>query len=491
MAVCLLLCLIFFPAGSASSGASFQAKTTYTRDSAVFLKQGILLLQKKRFAEAREKFLQAVQADSDSAEAFFYLSIAERDLGHLSAAESDLRRSLDLNPNSQNALYNLGVLLLESKKPVEAVNFLERAEKIGPASPEISANLVRAYLEAGREDEALRFAESSARQFGHLPAFDLAIGKTFLSRNLLKSARIFLGRAQQLLPSEPGILFPLAEVCLRQKDVTCVHQTLSHIPGNAQNTGTYHDLLAREYLLSGENFSAFQEIKRAAQLEPQNPAYLLLLGRLYQKFGRQQEALKILEKAEHLAPNSPDIFYSMAITYFIAGDFQTASHYARRVLQTAPRDDKALFLLGLCHFAVGKFQEAQMQLSDAVQREPGNKFYQTFYGMLLLSENEPLEARAHLEKAVELDPQYALPRYQLGRLCIRIGKYREASEELRKAVASEPDLTGAYYLLAHAYEHLGEKEKAQQALADFKKYHAAEYNERKELLRQMQNTMEQ
>src|SRR5579885_3530900 len=153
MAVCLLLCLIFFPAGSASSGASFQAKTTYTRDSAVFLKQGILLLQKKRFAEAREKFLQAVQADSDSAEAFFYLSIAE----------SDLRRSLDLNPNSQNALYNLGVLLLESKKPVEAVNFLERAEKIGPASPEISANLVRAYLEAGREDEALRFAESSAR----------------------------------------------------------------------------------------------------------------------------------------------------------------------------------------------------------------------------------------------------------------------------------------------------------------------------------------
>src|SRR5579885_1284041 len=222
MAVCLLLCLIFFPAGSASSGASFQAKTTYTRDSAVFLKQGILLLQKKRFAEAREEFLRAVQADSDSAEAFFYLSIAERDLGHLSAAESDLRRSLDLNPNSQNALYNLGVLLLESKKPVEAANFLERAEKIGPDSPEISANLVRAYLEAGREDEALRFAESSARQFGHLPAFDLAIGKTFLSRNLLKSARIFLGRAHQLLPSEPGILFPLAEVCLRQKDVTCV-----------------------------------------------------------------------------------------------------------------------------------------------------------------------------------------------------------------------------------------------------------------------------
>src|SRR5579862_5311661 len=96
MAFCLLFCLTFLPAGSALSEALFRAKTTHTQDSTNFLKQGIWLLQKKRFAEAREEFLRAVQADSDSAEAFFYLSIAERDLGHLSAAESDLRRSLDL-----------------------------------------------------------------------------------------------------------------------------------------------------------------------------------------------------------------------------------------------------------------------------------------------------------------------------------------------------------------------------------------------------------
>src|SRR2546426_12585025 len=77
------------------------------------LRQGILLLQQQHYQEAREEFLRVTKSNPESAEAFFYLGIAERGLRSPEHAEAALRHSLVLNPRSANALYNLGVILLE------------------------------------------------------------------------------------------------------------------------------------------------------------------------------------------------------------------------------------------------------------------------------------------------------------------------------------------------------------------------------------------
>ena len=46
------------------------------------------------------------------------------------------------------------------------------------------------------------------------------------------------------------------------------------------------------------------------------------------------------------------------------------------------------------------------------------------------------------------------------------------------------------FQLAHAYTRLGEKEKAKAALAEFQKYHAEEYSERQEVLKQAQKAVQ-
>jgi tetratricopeptide (TPR) repeat protein len=95
----------------------------------------------------------------------------------------------------------------------------------------------------------------------------------------------------------------------------------------------------------------------------------------------------------------------------------------------------------------------------------------------------------HFQRAAALKPSYALAHFQLGRVSARTGKYQEAVSELEKAVNLQPDLSEAYYQLGQMWRKLGDKEKSERALAMFKRYRDAEFDERKEILNQMRESI--
>ena len=183
----LFLTLIYMSLATALKAS--QASAADEKEKNVSLAKGVGLLEEKRYPEARQEFLDATRRDPGSAEAFFYLGVAELHLGNAPAAERCLRHALELNPQSVNTLYNLGVLLLDQKKPRQAIPYLEKASQAGPPSPELSVNLIGAYLDSGNKDRALEVARSTARKFEGQPAFDLALGKCFLAHNLPAEAR--------------------------------------------------------------------------------------------------------------------------------------------------------------------------------------------------------------------------------------------------------------------------------------------------------------
>jgi len=307
----LLLTLIYV--SSATALKASQACASDGKGKSASLARGVALFEEKRYPQARQEFLEATRRDPGSAEAFFYLGMAEAHLRNAPAAERCLRHALELNPKSVNTLYNLGVLLLDQKKPRQAIPYLEKASQAGPPSPELSVNLIGAYLDSENKDRALEVARAAARKFEGQPAFDLALGKCFLAHNLPAEARASLEEANRLAPLQPGIVIPLADACLRQKDVAAARKALEGIRTRAQDLAEYHYLLGQSYVLSGETQEALGEIRLAAKLDPQNPAYLLTLGRYEQKYGDQQSAINALEKAGRLAPDLAEIPYSMAV----------------------------------------------------------------------------------------------------------------------------------------------------------------------------------
>ena len=452
------------------------------------LQQGIELFQNGKYPEARQALQAAAQRTPASSKSFFYLALTEDRLNERALAEQHLRRALELDPHSGSVLYDLGVLLLEEKKSREAIPYLEKAGKTGAQTPELSINLVRAYLDEGRKAQALALAGSARRRYTSA-AFNLTLGEVLLSYGLSAEARDLLQDANRADPGRLEIVLPLSRACLQEKDFRAAQAALSSVERAGQNDPEFHALLAQSYVLSNDKDQALAEMGRAVALSSDNPLYLLREARYYQKYGNQTRALEILAKAARLAPNLPDIPYSIAISHFIADEYVEAARYAAEAVHLAPADDRAIFLQGISLFAMLD-KRAEALLLQAIHLKPRNPFYQCFEGMLLATEDRISEAEQRLRIALDLYPSYALAHYQLGRLLERERKYPEARVHLEKAVALGPELTEAYFVLAHVYMRVGEKDKAQQAMATFKSHRAEEFSERQEILRRAAGAFE-
>src|SRR5207253_145922 len=144
--------------------------------------------EQQKYAEAGEELRQAIQQNSRAAEAFFYLGMAELKSGHSAAAETSFRNALKLNPGSTNTAYNLGIVLLEEKKPMDAIPLLEQASRLELSNPALAVNLIRAYLEAGQLDRAHEAMQSADRRFRIEPEFNATLGPLLLSHGLIAEA---------------------------------------------------------------------------------------------------------------------------------------------------------------------------------------------------------------------------------------------------------------------------------------------------------------
>ena len=91
--------------------------------------------------------------------------------------------------------------------------------------------------------------------------------------------------------------------------------------------------------------------------------------------------------------------------------------------------------------------------------------------------NEYAQAEESFKTAIQLKPEYALSHYELGKLRVYSKQWTEAGEELEKAVTLDPGFTSAYYQLSLVYARLGDKEKSECMLAEFKRLQQQEMDD--------------
>jgi TolB-like protein len=108
------------------------------------------------YPSSREAALKAISLDEKDAEAHCYLSEAKRVLDwDLAGADTELKRALQLDPNSAPAHLFSGLHPLFRGKLKEGLQLILEAEKLDPVSPITSYVATAAYLANDRLDDAI------------------------------------------------------------------------------------------------------------------------------------------------------------------------------------------------------------------------------------------------------------------------------------------------------------------------------------------------
>ena len=118
------------------------------------------------YPASKEAALKAIALDEKDAEAHCYLSEAKRVLDwDLAGADAELKRALELDPNSAPAHFFSALLPLFRGELKEGLRLVLEAEKLDPVSPITSYVATAAYLANDRIDEAIsrRSADAPAR----------------------------------------------------------------------------------------------------------------------------------------------------------------------------------------------------------------------------------------------------------------------------------------------------------------------------------------
>lgn len=108
------------------------------------------------YPASRDAALKAIALDENDAEAHCYLSESKRVLDwDLAGQDAELKRALQLDPNSAQAHFFRALLPLFRGELKEGLQFVLQAEKLDPVSPIISYVATAAYLANDRVDDAI------------------------------------------------------------------------------------------------------------------------------------------------------------------------------------------------------------------------------------------------------------------------------------------------------------------------------------------------
>lgn len=265
--------------------------------------------------KALQDLVEAYPADVEHRRLLGTQLVQKQEIG---PAADQFEAALQAGGGDLNDYLNLCKLLRFANNAERFEKFTQRAQQLFPGEPRITYHRAIALTQGDKYADAAKLFEQAARQAETNAAELLDDQFHFHWGVALERSHQFDAAARQF-----------------EKSITL---TPAHDPPRAANTMNY---LGYMWLDQGQHLDkAEQLIRKANELEQNNPAFVDSLGWLLFKRGKAKEALAELLRAEHLMKEFSDsgadaeILDHIAQTYEQLGQTEDAKSYWKRVLDS-------------------------------------------------------------------------------------------------------------------------------------------------------------
>lgn len=425
-------------------GASASAQGSNPADLNSKFKSAVDLDEAGRFKEAAALLEEILPEVPNSFEVHELLGQVYASMSFEGRAEEQLRKAVELKPDSGPARTNLAALLLRSGKSESAGDQFRKALELEPADFDANHNLGEFYIETGKTADAIPWLE----------------------------------KAERIRPSAYDNGFDLCQAEFLTGHVADA-RLIAHALLKVRDTGELHNLLGQIEESDGKYVEAASQFQAAAQMDPSEDNLFdwgseLLLHRTY------DPAIEVFRHASEQYSNSPRLLIGLGMALYSRGKYDEAIKALLTAADMRPTDPRCYFFLSRA------YDSSPSQAEDVIQRfrryselEPDNALAQYYLAMSLWKGKRAEDATVDLskveslmKKAIELDRNLAEAHLQLGNLYADQHEYARSIPEYTRALALNPNLSDAHYRLGQDFVHTGQKELAEKEFGTYQKLRA-------------------
>jgi tetratricopeptide (TPR) repeat protein len=315
--------------------------------------------------------------------------------GDLTRAEQLFKQYLSQNPDSAEALSDLGAVCARRQQFSEAVAFYAKALKANPKLVPVHFNMAIALGQLKEYDKAAQHLRIFLQSYPKEARARQLLGLSLLELGDLRGALAELETSYKLNPKDGSILYTLALANVRAGDadraVELLRQTqtdpvqskliealIEYRRGRfAEAKALFQEVLrlnpdivpaiaglGRLELLDHNDEEAIRLLERAVQLNPSDAESTYQLGVLYDRNGRSAEGVKMLRRAIGLRANYPDPHYQLGRIALEHEDLNTALAELEEARRMLPNQEAIRLVLGRTYQALGRDAEAKAEFAE-------------------------------------------------------------------------------------------------------------------------------
>jgi len=299
-----------------------------------------MLANTEDLEKAIEQFHQLLSQYPDKADILYALGVLSLQTEQLQAAKSYFMDLLKTGERMDTAYYYLGQIFEMEKNLEQALAWYKKIEN-GPHYLNAQARMAVILVEQGYLEQALEHLHQvrvdNEKDTLKLLQFEAEL---LIDQKQYERAMETYNRALTQTPDDTDLLYMRALLAEQMGRMDQLEQDLRHIL--AIDSNHVQALNALGYTLA-DTTNRYQEaydlIKKAYQLRPEDYYILDSMGWVLYKMGKYQEALSYLQKAQG-RKNDPEIAAHLGEILWVSGKKELAKKVWEEALKAFPEDEK-------------------------------------------------------------------------------------------------------------------------------------------------------
>jgi tetratricopeptide (TPR) repeat protein len=437
-----------------------------------------------KYQQSVDAFQRGLQLSPSSADGMSGLAQTYNLMGRTAEAERLLKQSTSSDPRRRDDLVLLGNLYLRSKDYADAIDSLEKAERLQPGArselllslcyqqtkqmdqanhylqlaerrapndPDVQRSLAGYYREAGKYAEAIAELKSIRNP---KPDVVAELAYTYELNSDLSSAAHYYSQAANAQPGDLAMQLSAAQAQIAVGSVDGAGSFIKRAASLDANDYRVHAIRGQVAQLKDQDAEAIKEYSAAVANLPQSPAEGPLYGiqlhmdlmELYRKSSDGEAAQRQLQTAlteigsvDGSGSGREQFLRLRALIRMNAGDLNGALADVNDALaiNATSRDD--LQLSGDILMKMGRIEDALTAYKKILAAEPTNRFALTAAGYASRAAGRDEDAEKYFRRLAQAAPSLYVPYLALGDLYTTRHDYKAAQASYNKGYSIAPN----------------------------------------------------